>query len=180
MVCSAGQETPAGMSDSRKAPGCSYGCAGGCCCGLCCQRGITAEQVREIILKEAEIPDEDLLHYSHNNAVGGHLPYIIALDRQAGHPPIPSTKRLSDLSVLSFCNSKNGFHWLCALHLLPSRLECSHLWLQGTALNDAYSPRRLHPAGCHDHRAVGLCTGLAASAGAALNNSRTSPGSASS
>ncbi|KAK9831061.1 hypothetical protein WJX74_001575 [Apatococcus lobatus] len=78
---SAGAETPAGMGDSKKAPGCSYGCAGGCCCGLCCHRGVTAQEVRDIILKEAEILDEDLLHYSHNNAVGGHLPYIIALDR---------------------------------------------------------------------------------------------------
>lgn len=83
MKCSAGAETPIGMSSSIKA-GCCGG--GGCCCGLVCAKGITAEEVREIILKEAQIPDEDLLHYSHSNAVGGHLPYIIALDRYESDP----------------------------------------------------------------------------------------------
>lgn len=87
MERSAAEETPAGMSSSTKLSCCLS--EAGCCCGMCCTSGITERQVRDIILKEAGIPDEDLLHYSHSNAVGGHLPYIIALDRWA-YPPCSS------------------------------------------------------------------------------------------
>ena len=53
------------------------------CIGCCRSPAVTATTIRENTIALSGIEDKDLLFFSHSNVALSHLPYMVALERQA-------------------------------------------------------------------------------------------------